>query len=183
MQSRHITLAAKLSPRLAARLLPPATNGRGGLQTFRPADEEIGGASTTVGPAEDGAPVTRWQPRMSSLDGRLASGVWDSTAGTHTFEFGFDEWIHVLQGEAHVTVDGETHVLRAGDTAFFRAGLLMTWVVPEYIRKVWVHRYPKPNLVVRATRRLRAGARGRIQRLGVEVAVISVALDTSVSCF
>jgi hypothetical protein len=45
-------------------------------------------------------------------------------------------------------------VLRAGDAALFRAGLSMTWDIPHYVRKVWVHRYPTPNLLERAAIKL-----------------------------
>ena len=64
-------------------------------------------------------------------------------------KFDFDEWVHVLEGEAQVTVRGRTRTIKAGDVALFRAGLDMTWDVPKYIRKVWVHRYPRQSLVGR----------------------------------
>lgn len=182
MSSRHVKPAAKLSPRLATNLSQDEPPGDpAGLQAFRPAEEDLAPAAAVVGPADLGAPVTRWLPRMASPDGALASGVWDSTAGTHVLEFDFDEWIHILEGEAHVTVDGETHILRAGDAAFFHAGLPMTWVVPDYVRKVWVHRYPKPWALVRAVRKLRHVARARLGRAAVEAYALTTVLDASAS--
>jgi hypothetical protein len=36
----------------------------------------------------------------------------------------------------------------------------MTWDVPHYVRKVWIHRYPRRALIRRALRRLRQVALG-----------------------
>jgi uncharacterized cupin superfamily protein len=113
------------------------------MQTFRPELVDLdAGNGALGGAAEATAPVTRSQLQLSAADGGLRTGVWDSKAGTRDYYFTSDEWAYILEGEAHVTAGGVTHTLRAGDVFFTPAGMPMTWVVPEYVRKVWVHRRP-----------------------------------------
>jgi uncharacterized cupin superfamily protein len=121
-----------------------------------------GGIVSTVtnGAATHGNPVVRALECLASADGRIASGMWDSTAGKHEFQFDFDEILCFLEGEVHVTASGQTYTFRTGDVAFVRAGVQMTWDVPRYIRKVWIHRYPRRALILRALRRLRQVALG-----------------------
>jgi uncharacterized cupin superfamily protein len=109
----------------------------------------------TNGAAASGNPVVRALERLASADGCIASGVWDSTAGKHQFQFDFDEILYFIEGEVHITASGSTYTFRAGDVAFVRAGVQMSWDVPHYIRKVWVHRYPRRALLRRALRKLR----------------------------
>ena len=119
-----------------------------GIQVFTPNPDELRSVAAV------GDPDTHSIVRAATLDHSLASGEWDSGPGQHVIKFDFDEWAHILEGETHVTVQGRTHVLRAGDAALFRAGLSMTWNVPRYVRKVWVHRYPTPSLIERTAIKL-----------------------------
>jgi uncharacterized cupin superfamily protein len=135
------------------------------MQTFRPAevDLESTGAGHDLGGDGTGAPgaVARTSRRLEAADGGLISGVWECSAGTKEYVFSTDEWAYVLEGEAHVTADGATHVLRPGDVFYTPAGMQMTWVVPEHVRKVWVHRRPPlRGRVVLKLRRLLARVRG-----------------------
>ena len=114
----------------------------------------------TNGAAAHGNPVVRALERLASADGRMASGVWDSTAGKHQFQFDFDEILYFIEGEVHVTAGGHEYTFRAGDVAFVPAGVHMHWDVPRYIRKVWIHRYPRTALLRRALRKVRQVARG-----------------------
>lgn len=84
----------------------------------------------------------------------LAAGVWDCEAGSFDLTFPFDEFVHILEGEVHVRSEGKERHLRAGDVAFFRAGLPTTWVVKNYVRKMWVHHYPAASLATRIARKL-----------------------------
>ena len=133
-----------------------ALNGgaRDGIAWFNANDGAIASVPTN-GAANDGGPIVRALERLASLDGAIASGVWDSTAGKQEFQFDFDEVLYFLEGEVHVTAEGKTYTFRAGDVAFVRAGTHMSWDVPKYIRKVWIHRYPRRALVRRALRKLR----------------------------
>lgn len=127
------------------------------MQTFRPAEvdlellaEPAGGFEGVRGPE---APVTRSAVKVESPEGGLRSGVWEASSGQREFVFSYDEWAYILEGEAHVTASGRTHVLQAGDVFYAPAGERMSWVVPTYVRKVWVHR--RPPLVGRIKRKLR----------------------------
>jgi uncharacterized cupin superfamily protein len=146
-----IATISRIAPRTAAELLDrfPDADIKA-MQVYR---------LDPNGLREQGIPdgATHTLPRVHTLDGAISSGEWDSGPAQHVIKFDFDEWVHVLEGEAHVTVQGVTRTIRAGDVALFRAGLSMTWDVPRYIRKVWVHRYPQPTpmeLLGRAFRKL-----------------------------
>jgi uncharacterized cupin superfamily protein len=134
-----------------------ATTSRGAtspIAWFNANDGAIAGVSTNCAAAH-GDPVVRALERLASSDGCIASGVWDSTAGRHEFQFDFDEILYFIEGEVHVTASGRTYTFRAGDVAFVRAGVRMSWDVPRYIRKVWIHRYPRRALLRRALRKFR----------------------------
>jgi uncharacterized protein len=132
-----------------------------GMQVYTPCPRALRSEGMADGTGAPENPVTFSRRHFGTLDDSLATGEWDSGPGRHTIKFDFDEWVHVLEGEAHVTVQGQTRVIRAGDVALFRAGLSMTWDVPRYIRKVWVHRYPKCSLF----KRVGAFVRRRVARL------------------
>lgn len=123
------------------------------------------GALTAIGRTESTTPLSRTVERLFAPDGKLASGVWDSSAGTHEFRFDFDEIIFFLEGEARVTAGAETQTFRAGDVALVPAGTHMRWEVPRYVRKVWVHRYGQPSLVGAVARRLRNAAAAVLRRV------------------
>jgi uncharacterized cupin superfamily protein len=133
------------------------------VQTFRVDQIELVATGDDAFGAQSAGPTlpqTRSRCELVAADGGLRSGIWDSAAGTRTYLFSTDEWAYVLEGEAHVTADGATHVLQAGDVFYAPAGMHMTWVVPEYVRKVWVHR--QPPLRRRIVRKMRSVvARGR----------------------
>ena len=127
------------------------------MQTFRPAEVDL---ASVVKPARGfdnakgpDAPVTRSAVKVESPEGGLRSGVWEATTGRREFVYSYDEWAYILEGEAHVTASGRTHVLQAGDVFYTPAGERMSWVVPTYVRKVWVHR--RPPLAGRIKRKVR----------------------------
>jgi len=94
----------------------------------------------------------RWFLGVTSCDGRLASGLWDCTAGSFHIEFTCDEFVYILDGEVIVRdlTTNDTHVLRGGDVAFFPLGSETHWEVKNYVRKVYVHRYAQAPVWKRA---------------------------------
>lgn len=93
----------------------------------------------------EGAPEARGRVLVQSADKLVSSGLWSCTAGVFKWEFGWDEFVHVLEGEVTVTEeDGETYTLRPGDTAHFPIGLKTRWQVPEFVKKVFTLRTPQP---------------------------------------
>jgi uncharacterized protein len=91
----------------------------------------------------EGKPDARGTILLQSADKRVSSGFWECTAGQFQWIFGWDEFIHVLEGEVTIREqDGPTHTLRAGDSAHFPLGLKTHWTVPRYVRKFFVLRSP-----------------------------------------
>lgn len=99
-------------------------------------------APATLAEIVAGSPATRSTDLTRSPDGRFTTNLWDCTAGTFRWHYTTDEVVHVLEGEVHVTAeDGSTQVLRAGDVGHFTKGTFAVWEVPEYVKKLAVHRH------------------------------------------
>lgn len=93
----------------------------------------------------EGDPVARIWIAAQSADRKVRQGVWDCTAGKFDWNFTWDEFALVLEGEATIAGEGgQIFTLRAGDFAHFPLGLKTKWHVPKYIRKTFVIRTPEP---------------------------------------
>ena len=55
---------------------------------------------------QEGTPVARGTVLVQSADKMLSSGLWSCTAGKFRWEFGWDEFVHVLEGGATITEEG-----------------------------------------------------------------------------
>ncbi|WP_105383606.1 cupin domain-containing protein [Neorhizobium alkalisoli] len=92
-----------------------------------------------------GDPQARAASHSKADDQCAATGVWDCTAGTFRWFFGWDETVVILEGEVHVTAeDGTQSTLRSGDVAYFKGGTWATWRIDNYVRKVAFLRKPFP---------------------------------------
>ena len=92
-----------------------------------------------------GAPRARGTVLLQSEDKLVSSGLWSCSAGKFKWEFGWDEFVHVLEGEVTITEEGgETYTLRPGDSAHFPIGLKTEWHVPVAVRKFFTLRTPAP---------------------------------------
>ena len=120
-----------------------------------------------------GTPKARSALHSVSADGAATTTVWDCTAGTFRWHFGWDETVLILDGEVEVTaVDGSRRTIRAGEVAFFPAGSSAVWHIPVYLRKLAFcrRRLPAPVAIAltlrdRLVRAIRGGGRGSITRL------------------
>lgn len=93
----------------------------------------------------DGDPQARAASHSKAEDECAATGVWDCTAGTFRWFFGWDETVVILEGEVHVTAeDGTERLLRAGDLAYFKGGTWATWHIETYVKKIAFLRKPMP---------------------------------------
>lgn len=93
----------------------------------------------------EGHPQTRIWFHAQSSDRRLTQGVWDCSAGRFSWDFTWDEFVMVLEGEVTITPEnGEPFTLRAGDFCHFPLGLKTVWQVDKYIRKTFTIRTPEP---------------------------------------
>ena len=52
---------------------------------------------------EDGDPVARGDVLVQSADKLLSSGLWSCTTGKFRWEFGWDEFVHILEGRVTIT--------------------------------------------------------------------------------
>lgn len=91
----------------------------------------------------DGNPMEKDYGYFTSEDGKLFSGVWESTAGTLvTEDYDVDEFCYLISGKLVITnhVDNSEEVFTAGDAFFIPKGTPLTWHMPETIRKFYVIR-------------------------------------------
>ena len=92
-----------------------------------------------------GDPVAKIWISSQTEDLKVTQGVWDCTAGDFTWDYDWDEFVLILEGEATIEeVGGETVTLRAGDFGHMPFGSKLKWHVPEYIRKTFILRTPEP---------------------------------------
>ena len=94
---------------------------------------------------QEGTPTACGTVLNQSEDKLLSSGYWSCTSGKFKWEFVWDEFVTVLEGEAIIREeDGTTHTLRAGDVAHFPRGMTTYWEVPTFIRKFFTLRTVEP---------------------------------------
>ncbi|MBM4067559.1 MAG: DUF861 domain-containing protein [Planctomycetes bacterium] len=92
----------------------------------------------------EGKPIARGTVLLQSADKLISSGLWTCTAGRFRWVFAWDEFVHVLEGEATIRAEGgESQTLRAGDCAHFPRGLKTEWHVPNFVRKFFTLRTPE----------------------------------------
>jgi uncharacterized protein len=116
----------------------------------------------------EGTPIARSTGLTASDCGTVTTCIWDCTAGRFHWNFDVDEVVHILDGEVHVTEDDGTEtVLRTGDVGHFPLGSHSIWHVPQYVRKLAVHRAPaRRPLVLRAA--------GRVRRMALRTHAIAL---------
>lgn len=72
-------------------------------------------------------------------EGRVLSGIWESSAGTFRSDTtGYIEFGYILEGQARVVdPDGTIHALAAGDPFVMPEGYKGHWEVDERVKKVY----------------------------------------------
>lgn len=141
---------------MAARTMPlmPVLPGRrrtGPVVSAASGQMEMKAAPINADWVISGNPQARMADHSRSEDRAAYTALWDCTAGTFRWFFMWDETVHILEGEVHVTAaDGSVHHLYAGDVAYFKAGTWATWQVDNYVRKVAFLRRPFPTVLALA---------------------------------
>ncbi|MDQ0455366.1 cupin domain-containing protein [Rhizobium paknamense] len=111
----------------------------------------------------DGNPQARVGDHSRSDDEAGTTAVWECTAGTFRWYFGWDETVVIQEGAVEVTgEDGERRLLTAGDIAYFKGGTWATWRIERYVRKIAFLRKPFPEplaTLYQLRNALRAGQR------------------------
>ena len=106
--------------------------------------EEFAAAPIPAGQVIDGDPIARSCDLHQSRQAGVSMNLWDCTAGRFYWHYASDELVEILEGEVRVSdPDGTQRVLRPGDTAHFPAGTSFVWEVPEYVKKLAIHRAAK----------------------------------------
>jgi uncharacterized cupin superfamily protein len=94
---------------------------------------------------EDGNPVAKGAILVQSDDKRLSCGVWECSPGRFEWNFGWDEFARIFEGEVTIREDGgKTYTLGPGDIVHFPLGLKTHWRVKKTVRKVFFIRTPEP---------------------------------------
>ena len=95
---------------------------------------------------KEGNPIARGTVLTQSADKCVSSGLWSCEPGQFEWTFGWDEFVHLLEGEVDITEDGTDHTLtlRPGDMAHFPLGVKTHWHVKQAVRKFFVIRTPDP---------------------------------------
>ena len=106
-----------------------------------------------------GAPRARAAPHSRSIDASATTAVWECTAGSFRWQYGWEETVLILEGQVKVTSqDGVVRLLGVGDVAFFAAGSTAVWEIDTYVRKLAFCRRELPRSIL-MTLRLRDQAR------------------------
>ena len=116
------------------------------LQTASPNSEPLPPMPIEPSWIKDGNPVARGTVLTQSADKKVSSGLWSCEPGKFEWTFGWDEFVHVLEGEVEITEDGTDNIvtLQAGDMAHFALGMKTHWHVKTAVRKFFVIRTPEP---------------------------------------
>ena len=101
----------------------------------------------------DGRPITTAAEIAHTDDGSTKVYVWQTTASTFHWNYGSDEIVQIVDGEAFVADQGgPEHRLGPGDVAFFPVGATTTWRVPDHVKKIATLKRPMPGPVAIAMR-------------------------------
>lgn len=129
-----------------------------------------------------GAPAARAGMHSNSADAGASTNIWDCSAGTFNWHFGWDETVMILEGSVRVTSpEGITTELKTGDIGYFPARTQWRWQVDHYVRKIAFNRRAasKSEIVIR-TLRQKLGAHRKALKLGIGIvtAALVAALAT-----
>jgi uncharacterized protein len=114
-------------------------------KTNAPSAVRLGDSPIPKEVVTEGKPVAKTWIAAQSPDQRVTQGVWECTAGKFTWDYDWDEFVMVLEGEAIVTPQGGgSFTLSKGDFGYLPRGLKVEWHVPKYIKKTFVLRTPEP---------------------------------------
>ncbi len=87
----------------------------------------------------DGKPTAKTYV-LAEAAGGYACGVWHCTPGKFHWNFGIDEFVYFVEGEARLRWDdGRTVTVRKGEAAYFPRGHCV-WTVSKPVKKVFVLR-------------------------------------------
>jgi uncharacterized cupin superfamily protein len=112
-------------------------------------------ASTDLEPAPifpdwilKGTPQARSKVLVRTHDRTCFISVWECSAGIFNWQYGEDETVVIISGEAFIGVhEGKERRLGPGDLGFFPAGTSCIWRIDNHVKKVAVVRKDLPPMV------------------------------------
>lgn len=127
-----------------------------------------------------GTPRARSGALAHSVDGWASSVVWECTAGSFLWQFGWEETVVILEGSVRViTETGEIKVLSQGDVAYFAQGTAAEWQIDSHLKKIAFIRNRVPAYVLKplaGLRSIRASVRAITQVFKQSFAPVGMAL-------
>lgn len=112
-----------------------------------------------------GTPRARNGALAMSADGWASCVVWECTAGSFRWRFGWEETVVILEGAVRVISEtGEVRVLSPGDVAYFGPNTTAEWQIDEYVKKIAFSRAHVPAYVRRPLAAVR-NVRARLEAL------------------
>lgn len=97
-----------------------------------------------------GTPEAAYIPLAGGADGWSTVTLWSCTEGSFSWQFVWEETVHILEGEVDVVLpSGETHKLVEGSVAFFPAQSTAVWTVVRPVRKLAICRRAVPGKLAR----------------------------------
>lgn len=115
--------------------------------SFQARVDAPGDAYVSLSQADVGYEIVEGDPAMQLIllrdtegpGGRLWAGIIVFQPSTISYTFQGDDTLHLLEGEARVTVEGEPAItLRAGDVASFVKGRKSTWEFLTPVKEFFV---------------------------------------------
>lgn len=101
----------------------------------------------------DGDPRARSGCHSASDDFSASTHVWECSAGSFRWHFGWEETVLILSGSVRVTAeDGTVRTLGVGDVGYFAAGTWATWEIQDHVRKLAFCRRAMPGPLAYALR-------------------------------
>lgn len=160
----HILLAATAAIAIRVKSYGAPPPARIGFIGACPRALELEPAPIEPGWVLSGNPEARVAYHSTADDRFANTAVWDCTAGSFRWHFGWDETVVILEGEVRVVADdGTRRVLRPGDAGYFKAGTWATWHVDHYVKKIAFTRRPLPAPIAVAYR-IEAALRAKVGR-------------------
>lgn len=94
----------------------------------------------------DGNPDARGVILVQSADRKVSCGLWQCNPSKFEYTMGWDEIVHMLEGELTITEEGgKNYTLAPGDVAYFPTGLkIFCQIEKKPVRKVFFVRTAEP---------------------------------------
>lgn len=87
----------------------------------------------------DGTPFENSWIYYNHPSGNFRSGIWDCRAGSWRHEHPKTEFCYIVEGAVKIQEkDGRLHEYRAGDSFIIPKGTPVTWIVDDYVKKLFV---------------------------------------------